>query len=177
MLKSTGNTQVHGTRRDASEHAAGPGQCHCKAPLCCLPKTEVMMGGPRGLAKKGKHHTSSGRRIWGTPQQPPPPQSLRTSLSKSSQKNKKVIGNSQRGFTGGKLHCAILMAFSDETTSCADKRGAGNGAHPEFRTFDAHSRSILTDVLIGHKLDKVGGKLSGLTGCDQRYKVQPVASS
>lgn len=105
------------------------------------------------------------------------PQSLGRSFSRSSQKEKKVTGNSQRGFTEGKSCCAILMAFSDEMTSCVGKRRAGNGAHPEFKAFDTDSHSILIAILIGHRLDKVGGKLSGLPGCDQRYKFQPVASS
>ena len=98
------------------------------------------------------------------------PQSLERSLSKSSQKDKKVIGNSQHGFTGDESCCAILIAFSNEMTSCADKRRAGDGAHPEFKAFDADSHSILIAILTGHRLDKVGGKLSGLPGCDQQYK-------
>lgn len=73
----------------------------------------------------------------------PSPQSLGRSLSKSSQKDKKVLGNSQHGFTGGKSRCAILMAFCEEITSCAGKRRASNGAHPEFKAFDTDSHRIL----------------------------------
>lgn len=36
-------------------------------------------------------------------------------------KVKKVVGNCQRGFTTGKVHLALWIAFSDGFTVCMDK--------------------------------------------------------
>ena len=69
--------------------------------------------------------------------------------------DKKIIRNSQHGFTKGKSCLTNVITFYDEMTGLVDKGRAVDIPYLDFnKAFDTVSHKILTDKLLMYGLDK-----------------------
>lgn len=128
ILKQIGHIQVHGILGwDASLHADGAGQCHCKAMLCHIWKIMVIRGGS-WWPQKGKHCTClQGQKAGCGELETNQPhlcgkvmeQVLLKAISRDM-KNR-MTWNSQHGFTKGRSCLIIPVAFCNEVSGCVDK--------------------------------------------------------
>lgn len=70
-------------------------------------------------------------------------------------KDRKIIGNSQHGFTKGKPHLTNLFTFNDETTASVDKGRSVDVIHlSTSKALDAASHSILIWKLRKYRLEE-----------------------
>lgn len=70
-------------------------------------------------------------------------------------KDRKIIGNSQHGFTKGKPHLTNLFTFNDEMTASVDKGRSVDVIHlSTSKALDAASHSILIWKLRKYRLEE-----------------------